>query len=154
MIFDETGSIFESDQEALVNPVNCSGVMGKGLARQFKELFPEMFSTYYKACQDRELQIGTVQLCKVNLAGRRENHPRWIVNFPTKKHWTDRSHLPAIKSTLKALHKCLEENNIGSVAIPAIGCGLGGLDWRDVYPLIKEFFGPSSEIKAHVYSPA
>jgi O-acetyl-ADP-ribose deacetylase (regulator of RNase III) len=118
-----------ADVEALVNAVNCAGVMGKGLALQFKQRFPEYFAAYAEACAAGEVRLGRVHVVKLD---------RWFISFPTKKHFRSRSHLQDIRTGLDDLARVIGELGIRSVAVPALGCGLGGLDWREVEPLIEE----------------
>lgn len=148
MITFTKGDLFESQAEALVNPVNCVGVMGKGLALQFKKRFPENFRLYDAACAFREIQTGKMFVTQPMEPGA----PRWIINFPTKKHWSNPSKLEFIEDGLNYLRRFLIENHVNSVAIPALGSGLGGLDWKDVRRLIeRELAGLDTEI--YVYPP-
>ena len=125
------GDIFSQSAEAIVNPVNCVGVMGRGLALQFRERYPDAFEAYRAACEDQRLRPGRVFLYETGL-----QQPRWIVHFPTKRHWRDPSVMSDIEAGLGDLAKTIERNNIRSIAIPALGSGLGGLDWNDVRPLL------------------
>lgn len=130
------GDIFDQDVDALVNPVNCVGVMGAGLAKQFKIRYPNMFNWYKKECENDQFNIGEI------LYYFSSEDKKWIINFPTKKHWKDQSTLEYIEEGLKGL--CVDlvfEKNIeiDSIAIPALGCGLGGLNWNDVKKLIYEY---------------
>ena len=125
------GDIFAQPVEAIVNPVNCVGVAGAGLARQFRRRHPDAFLAYRRACAERRLRPGRMFMFDT---GR--DCPRWIVHFPTKRHWRDRSAIGDIEAGLRGLAPTLASHGIGSVAIPPIGCGLGGLDWRTVRPLI------------------
>ena len=125
------GDIFAQPAEAIVNPVNCVGVAGAGLALQFKRRHPEAFQAYRRACAEGRLQPGRMLLFDT---GR--DTPRWIVHFPTKRHWRDPSAIGDIEAGLRGLAATLAGHRIRSVAIPPLGCGLGGLDWRAVRPLI------------------
>ena len=125
------GDIFAASVEAIVNPVNCVGVMGRGLALQFKRRHPDAFQAYRRACAERRLRPGRMFMFDT---GR--DTPRWIVHFPTKRHWRDRSAIGDIEAGLRGLAATLASHRIRSVAIPPLGCGLGGLDWRAVRPLI------------------
>src|SRR5690349_18305845 len=127
------GNILEADAQALVNTVNTVGVMGKGIALQFKKAFPEMFEAYEAACKAKELQPGRMHVYD---RGSLLN-PRYIINFPTKRHWKGKSKLADIEVGLDALVGELESRGITSVAIPPLGCGHGGLDWEVVHPLIE-----------------
>lgn len=146
MITFTKGDLFESQAEALVNAVNCVGVMGKGIALQFKQRFPENFRAYEEACIFREVQIGEMFVTQQT----DPSLPLWIINFPTKKHWSNPSKLEWIESGLKDLRRFLIENKVQSVAIPALGAGLGGLDWPDVRRLIeRELAGLETEIMVY-----
>jgi len=149
MITSLTGDLLKSDAEALVNAVNCVGVMGKGLALQFKQAFPNNFEAYRKACQAGRVQPGKVFTCKTGLV----QNPRYIINFPTKRHWRDRSLIEDIESGLAALVETIKEFNIQSVAIPPLGCGLGGLQWNSVRPVIDKAFGALTEVQIYLYEP-
>lgn len=131
---DFQGDIFLAPAEALVNPVNCVGVMGKGLARQFKQRFPANFHAYRKACREGLVRPGNVFI--FDTGGL---NPRFIINFPTKRHWRDRSRLEDIQAGLRDLPREVVSRGICSVAVPPIGCGLGGLKWTEVSPLIRSF---------------
>ena len=125
------GDIFEQPAEAIVNPVNCVGVMGRGLALEFKNRYPDAFAAYRDACADNRLQPGRVFLYETG-----QERPRWIVHFPTKRHWRDRSLISDIEAGLRDLAKTIDRHKIKSIAIPPIGSGLGGLDWQTVRPLL------------------
>lgn len=132
LIHSIAGDILVADAEALVNPVNTVGVMGKGLALQFCERWPKMFAEYRSLCRRKELSVGTLHVYRTET----ENNPHFIINFPTKKHWRGRSEMEFILSGLKALRQTVVELNIKSLAIPQLGCGLGGLQWQEVRPQI------------------
>ena len=127
------GDIFAQPVETIVNPVNCVGVAGAGLALQFRRRHPDAFQAYRRACAERRLRPGRMFMFDT---GR--NSPRWIVHFPTKRHWRDRSAIGDIEAGLRGLAATLASRGIRSVAIPPLGCGLGGLDWRAVRPLIAD----------------
>lgn len=127
----EKGNIFNSSCEFLVNPVNCVGVMGKGLALEFKNKYPLNFEIYKKACDNASFNIGNLLIVPVD--------NKFIVNFPTKKHWRNKSDLEFIKIGLEELKVAIKDFNIKSIALPKLGCGLGGLDWNKVFDLIKDF---------------
>lgn len=137
MIEYVTGNILHSGADALVNPVNCVGVMGKGLALQFKRAFPENFDSYRASCASGHLVPG--KLC-VQEYPRDGASPRFIVNLPTKRHWKDKSLLEDVKVGLDALVRFVVIEEVKSVAIPPLGCGLGGLAWPDVRALIEAAF--------------
>ena len=125
------GDIFAQPAEAIVNPVNCVGVAGAGLALQFKRRHAHAFLAYRRACAERRLRPGRMFMFDT---GR--DWPRWIVHFPTKRHWRDRSAIGDIEAGLRGLAAALSSQGIRSIAIPPLGCGLGGLEWRAVRPLM------------------
>jgi O-acetyl-ADP-ribose deacetylase (regulator of RNase III) len=142
--------------ECWVNPTNCEGIMGKGLALKFKEAFPSNYSAYYAAYIDKKLEVGKVLLHKLKPMPTKPKllptDPKWIINFPTKDHWRDGSKLEYITAGLWDMRAQLIKNKISSVAIPALGCGLGGLNWlnvRDEIDLILEDAG----LVVEVYEP-
>lgn len=132
-----TGDLFTSGAEALVNPVNTVGVMGGGLAWAFKSRFPVMEREYRKQCRRGELTVGTMHVWRNSDPN---GSPRWIINFPTKADWRDPSRIEYITSGLSDLVRVIREHQVSSVAIPALGCGLGGLEWAAVEPLIQQAF--------------
>ncbi len=134
MVTFATGNLLEADVDALVNTVNTKGVMGKGVALQFKRAFPENYKAYRVACAAGRVQLGRMF---VYATGRLER-PRYIINFPTKDHWRSRSRLADIESGLEDLRRVLAELEVESVALPPLGCGLGGLRWSDVRPRIEQ----------------
>ena len=145
------GDIFLSDAEAIVNTVNTVGVMGKGLALQFKKKFPENYKAYVKACQEGKVSLGKMFIYPhQNLLG----NLRYIINFPTKGHWKGNSNIDDIRSGLESLRNDLKHLGIKSIAIPPLGCGLGGLSWRDVRGLIEETFKDIQDIDIFVYAPS
>lgn len=131
MLTFKTGDLFKYKfLEALVNPVNCIGVSGKGLALEFKKRYPDNFVTYTNTCRRNALRPGKLVVCK------RKKLPYWIINFPTKLHWREPSSIEYIEKGLDALVVFLSKTSVRSMGIPALGCGLGGLSWVDVKPLI------------------
>ncbi len=130
------GNLLKVDVEALVNTVNCVGIMGKGIALQFKQDYPENFKAYEKACRASEVRPGKMFIVPTN----KMQNPKFIVNFPTKRHWKGKSKIEDIKSGLTALIRDVQELGITSIAIPPLGCGLGGLRWSEVKPLIERHF--------------
>ena len=134
MIVERTGNLLRDDAQALVNTVNTVGVMGKGLALQFKRAFPGNYQAYVQACADHRVRPG--KIFATSLDG-----DRWILNFPTKRHWRQPSRLEDIRSGLDDLVRVLVELEITSVAVPPLGCGNGGLDWDVVRPVIVERLG-------------
>lgn len=144
------GNLLDEKTEALVNTVNCVGVMGKGVALQFKRAFPDNFKQYQKACKNNEVEPGRMFI----VATGSLLNPRYIINFPTKRHWRQPSHLDDIKTGLAALVEDVQRLGIRSIAIPPLGCGNGGLDWADVKPLIVDAFKPLPNIEVIVFEPA
>src|SRR5262249_34013059 len=130
------GDILKADAEALVNTVNCAGVMGRGIALQFKRAFPENFTAYAAACRREEVPRGRMLAVET----RRPANPRYIVNFPTKRHWKEKSRMADIEHGLEALVADVKRLGIRSIAVPPLGCGLGGLDWSEVRPRIERAF--------------
>ena len=128
MIEYKTGDMFAEDVEALVNSVNCVGIMGRGIALQFKKAFPENFKAYANACKRNEVQPGRMFVFET---GELAN-PHYIINFPTKRHWRGKSRMEDIESGLEALASEIKERNIRSIALPPLGSDLGGLNWADV----------------------
>lgn len=149
MIDVKKGDILNADAEALVNTVNCVGVMGRGIALQFKKKFPENFKVYRSACERRELRPGAVLVYDL---ARLEN-PHFIINFPSKDHWKGKSKMEYIEAGLKALAHEVERLGIRSIAIPPLGCGLGGLSWDDVRPRIERAFKTLPEVRVFLYEP-
>lgn len=145
------GNLLTSNVEALVNTVNTEGVMGKGIALQFKQAFPEMFKEYEDACRSKRVKLGQVHLYDL---GGLVGGPRWIVNFPTKGHWRSKSRLADIRSGLDDLLATIHRLGIKSIALPPLGCGHGGLDWTDVEPLIREAFVNAPEVQVKLFAPA
>lgn len=149
MIRFTQGNLLESGAEALVNTVNTVGVMGKGIALMFKEAFPENFVAYEKACK-----AGAVSVGRMFVTERRQLiGPRWIINFPTKKHWRQPSRIEWVTDGLEDLTRVIAENNIRSIALPPLGSGNGGLDWADVRPRIERAFGSLPNVDVLVYEP-
>lgn len=149
MIQYKTGDILKEDAEALVNTVNCVGVMGRGIALQFKHIFPENFKAYEAACHREEVQPGRMFVFETrSLTG-----PKYIINFPTKRHWRGKSRIEDVKSGLDALIKEIRERNIRSIAIPPLGSGLGGLDWGDVRVLIEKSLYDLEDVDVIIFEP-
>ena len=149
MIVHKTGDLLSEDAEALVNAVNCVGVMGRGLALQFKRAFPDNFRAYARACGRGEVTPGRMH---VHDLGRTEN-PHCIVNFPTKRHWRDGSRIEDVEAGLADLRRTVREREIRSIAVPPLGCGLGGLDWSGVRPRIEDALGGVSGLKIVIFNP-
>jgi O-acetyl-ADP-ribose deacetylase (regulator of RNase III) len=149
MIHDATGNLLEADAEALVNTVNCVGFMGKGIALQFKQAWPDNFDAYAKASKAGEIRPGRMFIWET---GRMIN-PKFIINFPTKRHWRGKSKIEDIRSGLRALIGDVRRLGIRSIAVPPLGCGNGGLNWRNVRPLIEAAFAELPNIEVLLYSP-
>lgn len=149
MIRFAQGDILKADTEALVNTVNCVGVMGRGIALQFKNTFPENFKAYAVACSRGEVQPGRMFVFDTGDL----TPPRFIINFPTKRHWRGKSRIEDIEVGLEALVKEIRARNIRSIAIPPLGSGLGGLDWTRVRPLIERALAVVPEVDAVVFEP-
>lgn len=143
------GNLLEAEADALVNTVNTEGVMGKGVALQFAKKFPAMLADYRSACKAGEVQPG-----RMHVFERHEMFgPRYIINFPTKRHWRSPSRLEDIAAGLAALVETIRRLDIHSIALPPLGCGNGGLEWRDVLPQIQAKLGGLTDVKVLVYPP-
>lgn len=146
------GDIFTAPVECLVNPVNTVGVMGKGLAAEFKRRFGHAyFAHYHAACRDKTLAIGKVSFFDAAplFSGAASLS---IVNFPTKRHWSERSSVADIRAGLISLVCVVLARKLKSIAIPALGCGLGGLDWEtDVKPLCYDAFSELRDVDVYLY---
>lgn len=136
------GDLFSSPAQVITNTVNTVGVMGKGLALSFKQLYPEMFEFYQEICEKKELDIGKLILW------RAVDH--WLLQFPTKKHWRNDSKLEYIEAGLKKFVDIYDKEGITSVAFPCLGCGNGGLNWKDVKLLMEKYLSPLP-IDVYVY---
>jgi O-acetyl-ADP-ribose deacetylase (regulator of RNase III) len=143
------GDILNADVEALINTVNCVGVMGRGLAAQFKRAYPKNFTAYQTACKRHEVQPGRTLIVET---GQRIN-PRWVINFPTKRHWRGKSRMEDIEAGLAALVADVRRLGIKSIAIPPLGCGLGGLDWSEVRPRIERALAALTDVRVLLYEP-
>ncbi|HYH45258.1 MAG TPA: macro domain-containing protein, partial [Thermoanaerobaculia bacterium] len=143
------GNLLQADVEALVNTVNCVGVMGKGIALQFKQAFPENFRAYETACRAGSVEPGRVLVVPLD----RIDGPRFILNFPTKRHWRQPSRLEDIRTGLQSLVAEIRRLGIRSVAVPPLGCGNGGLQWREVRPLIEQAFAEAPDVLVRLYPP-
>ena len=137
MITFRQGNLLDAGTEAVVNTVNTVGVMGKGIALQFRETFPDNYKAYLDAIKRGEVKIGSMLVTKTgNLNGL-----QYIVNFPTKEHWRNPSRIEYIEKGLVDLRKIIQDLSIQSIAVPPLGCGNGGLHWDDVRPLIEKHLG-------------
>jgi O-acetyl-ADP-ribose deacetylase (regulator of RNase III) len=149
MIIPSQGNLLEAQADALVNTVNTVGVMGRGIALQFQRAFPANYAAYKKACDMKSVVPGKMFIFEENVLGG----PRWIVNFPTKRHWKGSSRIEDIQNGLADLAEQVERLGIRSIAIPPLGCGLGGLAWAQVKPLIESAFASLPEVKVLLFEP-
>ena len=130
MFIYRIGDMFKSEADCLINTVNCEGYMGKGIAYQFKILFPENYKDYIKACKTGHLRIGTLHYYK--------ERGKVLINFPTKNKWRENSRIEYIEKGLNELVKLLPMLDVHTIAIPPLGCGNGGLEWSEVKGLIEK----------------
>ena len=149
MITFEHGDLFQDRAQALVNPVNCVGAMGKGIALQFKEKFPDNFKEYAQACRRNRVQPGRMFVFDTY---RLQAH-RYIINFPTKRHWRNPSRIEDIETGTLALAGEIRDRRIESVAIPALGSGLGGLDWKRVREILESGLRGLEDVRITIYEP-
>jgi O-acetyl-ADP-ribose deacetylase (regulator of RNase III)/uncharacterized protein YwgA len=143
------GNLLEANTQALVNTVNTVGVMGKGIALQFKERFPMNFKIYADACKKGEVKVGKMLVVKENTI----NGAIIIINFPTKTEWFKKSQYSYIEEGLKDLVRVINEYKIESIAIPPLGCGNGGLNWTKVKLLMDKYLGGLTNVAIQVYEP-
>lgn len=150
MIYYKTGNLLDSEAEALVNTVNTVGVMGKGIALQFKNMFPNNFKLYAQACKNKEVKVGQLLVTEEEalLAGK-----KIIINFPTKTNWRLPSEYQYIEAGLTELVRVIKEKNIKSIAIPPLGSGNGGLDWNKVKQILEKYL-TEVECDIHIYEPS
>lgn len=144
------GNILQEQTDAIINTVNCVGIMGRGIALQFKQTYPENFKAYKQACDKGEVQPGKMFVYSLGSLF----NPKYIINFPTKRHWKGKSNIQDIKSGLIALKEDIQKYEIKSIAIPPLGCGLGGLNWNEVKPLIEQTFIDMPDITFIIYEPS
>ena len=149
MIEEAKGNLLEADAEALVNTVNTVGHMGKGIALQFKQAYPENFLAYARAVKRGEVQAGRMFVVPTGFV----TNPRYIINFPTKRHWRGRSRIEDIDTGLEALVGEIRRLGIRSIAVPPLGCGNGGLDWQDVEPRIKRALADLPDVRVLLFAP-
>ena len=150
MVTIKQGDLLKAQADALVNTVNCVGVMGKGIALQFKKAFPENYKAYKKACDRKQIVPGQVHVCDV---GNLEQ-AHYIINFPTKNHWRGKSRMQDIESGLQSLVENIKRLQIKSIAIPPLGCGNGGLPWDQVRPKIEQAFTALPDVEVFLFEPA
>ena len=149
MIKRKRGDIFQEDVEALVNSVNCVGVMGRGIALQFKNVFPGNFKVYAEACKRGEVKPGQMFVYD---SGKITN-PRYIINFPTKRHWRGKSRIRDIDNGLEDLVRVIKERNIRTIAIPPLGTNLGGLRWANVRRRIELALSELDDLAVTLFEP-
>lgn len=143
------GNLLEADVEAVVNTVNTAGVMGKGIALMFKERYPDIFKEYAAACRQDEVQVGSMFVTETNeLTG-----PRWVIHFPTKKHWRAPTKLEWVEEGLRDLRDVIVRNEIRSIALPPLGCGNGGLEWSVVRGIVERTLSELDDVEIVVYEP-
>ncbi|WP_295912785.1 macro domain-containing protein [uncultured Xanthomonas sp.] len=146
------GDMFSTNADAIVNTVNCVGVMGKGVALEFKRRWPENYKVYKKVCDRRELRPGMMLVYdRGDIFG--SDRPRFLINFPTKDHWRSKSKIEYIENGLDALIREIRSRSITSIALPPLGCGNGGLDWAIVKPLIIDKLSVLSDVRIEIYGP-
>jgi O-acetyl-ADP-ribose deacetylase (regulator of RNase III) len=146
MLHFTSGNMFELPVDLRVNTVNCVGVMGAGVALAFKTRHPAMFRAYQKACDAGEVRPGALHIWHAP--------PEWIINFPTKRHWRENSKYEDIEDGLKALRTYLDSVvHVVRIALPALGCGHGGLDWARVSKLIEHYLATTTA-EVFVFEPA
>jgi O-acetyl-ADP-ribose deacetylase (regulator of RNase III) len=149
MITYTQGDIFDQNVKAIVNAVNCVGIMGKGLALQFKKKYPENFELYETACRQKRVVPGKMFICEIS----DDDNSQYIINFPTKRHWRDSSLIEDIILGLDDLAKTIKALKIESIAIPPIGCGLGGLEWTTVKSHIENKLSNLTDVQIIVLEP-
>lgn len=144
------GDLLAAEAEVLVNTVNCVGVMGKGIALAFKKAYPDNFEAYAAACKANRVRPGKILVfkCPPSLAG-----PRFIFNYPTKRHWKQKSLLSDVEAALPELVNICRSLKVASIAIPPLGCGLGGLDWTVVRPKVEKALSVLPDLKVIFYDP-
>lgn len=143
------GNLLDAEVDALVNAVNTVGVMGKGIALQFKERFRPNFKAYEAACREGSVRVGRMFVTETGALCP----PKWIINFPTKEHWRNPSRMEWIRDGLADLVRVIREKDIRSVAIPALGCGNGGLNWLEVKASIEDAFADLPDVAVVVFGP-
>ncbi|WP_041432527.1 type II toxin-antitoxin system antitoxin DNA ADP-ribosyl glycohydrolase DarG [Thiobacillus denitrificans] len=140
----------QDDVDAIVNTVNCVGVMGKGIALQFKNKWPANYSAYEAACKAKQVRPGTMFVFDSGGLVK----PNYIINFPTKDHWRGKSRVEFIRDGLVDLVAQVKRLGIRSIAIPPLGCGNGGLEWDEVRPLIEQAFAVLPDVEVRLFAPA
>ena len=149
MIEYKNGDILKEEADAIVNTVNCVGVMGRGIALQFKNAFPANYKAYEAACKNKTVMPGSMFVYATGTL----TAPRFIINFPTKRHWRGKSSLKDIEAGLDDLARVIQEKGITSIAIPPLGCGLGGLDWPTVRAAIEQRLSGLADVHVILFEP-
>jgi len=149
MIKIAQGNLLKADAEALVNTVNCVGFMGKGVALQFKQAFPDNFKAYEKACRAKQVKPGRMFVFPTGMMV----NPKYIINFPTKRHWRGASRIADIRAGLKALVEEVKRLDIRSIALPPLGCGNGLLSWWEVRPMIEKALEEVPDVQVLLFEP-
>lgn len=149
VIVEAKGDLLASDVDALVNTVNCVGVMGKGIALQFKRRFPANFDAYAAACKRGEVELGRMFVVPTNAV----QGPKWIINFPTKGHWRAKSTMADVRAGLDDLKRVIRELDIESIALPPLGAGNGGLAWPQVETVIHESLRDLDAVRVLLFAP-
>lgn len=151
MIKPTQGNLLKQDDvDAIVNTVNCVGVMGKGIALQFKNKWPANFAVYAAACKAGKVRPGRMFIYDLGALAK----PNFIINFPTKDHWRGASRIEFIRDGLVDLVAQVRRLGIRSIAVPPLGCGNGGLQWDEVRPLIEDAFQSMPEVEVRLFPPA
>lgn len=148
MLHYTRGNLLDASAEALVNTVNEVGVMGKGVALMFRERFPENARLYFEAAREGQVRVGRMLATPAG-----ELFPRWIIHFPTKKHWRNPSRLEWVRDGLDDLVRVVRELGIRSIAIPPLGCGNGGLEWQHIRPMIESAMAGLPDVDVTIYEP-
>ena len=146
----QKGDLLKEKVQAYVNTVNCVGIMGKGIALQFKMTYPDNYKQYKKACDKGEVRPGKMFITQINDIFE----PKFVINFPTKTHWKAKSKLEYIEKGLTDLVKEITKKNIKSIVIPPLGCGQGGLNWNEVRPLIEDRLSALEDVDVILYAPS
>src|SRR5882757_898520 len=145
----KSGDLLKEETDAIVNTVNCVGIMGKGIALQFKQRWPQNFKAYEAACKRKEIKPGKMFIYDFGEWGK----PRFIINFPTKMHWRGDSKIEYIEQGLHDLVLQAKRLGIKSIALPPLGCGNGGLDWDAVRGLVFDAFKDHPQIQVDLFEP-
>ncbi|MBB4962675.1 macro domain-containing protein [Saccharothrix violaceirubra] len=148
MIAEVRGNLLEAEADAIVNAVNTVGVMGKGIALAFKRAYPKNHAEYHAACARGELEVGRLLIHETGL-----EVPRYVINLPTKRHWRSRSRLADVVAGIAALREALVSLDVRSVAVPALGCGNGGLSWSEVGPAPHAGLADLPDVDIRLYLP-